>query len=319
MKKIFTLLMVLVLALGSLTACSSGSQNTQAPVQSGQSSAAEQTSGKKLKVYASFYAMYDFAKKVGGDQIEVVNLVPAGTEPHDWEPAATDLVNLEKADVIVYNGAGMEGWAEKVLGSLQNKNLVTVEASKGLDLMPGHAEEGEEIQQYDPHVWLSPENAKKEMENIKNVFVEADKAHQDVYESNYKKYAAEFDALDSEYKTAAASFKSKDIVVAHEAFGYLCKAYGLNQVAIEGLTADSEPDPARMSDIIKFAKENQVKTIFFEELVSPKVSETIAKAVGAETATFNPLEGLTDGEQAQGIEYFSVMRDNLQVLKEALN
>nr|WP_319487316.1 metal ABC transporter substrate-binding protein [uncultured Caproiciproducens sp.] len=323
MKKLVSVILVCIMALGVFTACKSGSEQTQAKTessanQSSSESAIQTTGGKKLKVYTSFYAMYDFTKKVGGDKIDVTNLVPAGTEPHDWEPATTDVVNLEKADILVYNGASMESWVEKVLGSLQNKNLTAVEASKGLDLMAGHAEEGEETTKYDPHVWLSPENAKKEMENIKNALVQADAANKNTYESNYEKYAAQFDELDQEYKTAATSFTSKDIIVAHQAFGYLCKAYGLNQIAIEGLTADSEPDPARMSEIIKFAKEHKVKTIFFEDLVSPKVAETIAKAVGAKTATFNPLEGLTDEEQSKGLEYVSVMKQNLQTLKDAL-
>lgn len=322
MKKILALLTACTMLLGIGTACSSGTGQSQAASSSGQSSvsqASSQPSGKKLKVYTSFYAMYDFAKKIGGDKVDVVNLVPAGTEPHDWEPATTDIVNLEKADMLIYNGASMESWVGKVLDSLQNKKLVAVEASKGLDLMAGHEEEGEETTKYDPHVWLAPENAKKEMENIKNALIQTDAANKDTYESNYKKYAAQFDELDQEYRTAAASFARKDVIVAHQAFGYLCKAYGLNQVAIEGLTADSEPDPARMSEIIKFAKEHKVTTIFFEDLVSPKVSETIAKAVGAKTATFNPLEGLTDEEQAQGLEYVSVMKQNLQTLKDALN
>jgi len=323
LKKSISLILVCVIALGVLTACNSGSEQAQDKTGSSASQATSEnvsqaSSGKRLKVYTSFYAMYDFTQKVGGDKIDVKNLVPAGTEPHDWEPATTDIVNLENADVLVYNGASMESWVEKVLASLQNKKLVTVEASKSLDLMAGHAEEGETTTKYDPHVWLNPQNAKKEMENIKDALVQADPANKNTYESNYMKYAAQFDELNQEYKTAAASFTGKDIIVAHQAFGYLCKAYGLNQIAIEGLTADSEPDPARMSDIIKFAKEHNVKTIFFEDLVSPKVSETIAKAVGAKTATFNPLEGLTDEEQSKGLEYVSVMKQNLQTLKEAL-
>jgi ABC-type metal ion transport system, periplasmic component/surface adhesin len=205
-------------------ACSSGtgqSQTSSAPSSGGDSAsqASAPSPGKKLKVYTSFYAMYDFAKKVGGDKVDIVNLVPAGTEPHDWEPATTDVVNLEKADMLIYNGASMESWVGKVLDSLQNKNLVAVEASKGLDLMAGHEEEGEETTKYDPHVWLAPENAKKEMENIKTALVQADAANRDTYESNYKKYAAQFDELDQEYRTAAASFARKDIIVAHQAFG----------------------------------------------------------------------------------------------------
>ena len=294
------------------------------------------SSEKKLNVMASFYPMYDFATKVGGDKVEVTNMVPAGTEPHDWEPAATDVKNLEEADVFIYNGAGMEHWTEDVLGALDNKELKVVEASRGLTLLEGKEEDEEETEDssldsdasdestdseitYDPHVWLDPLNAKAEMENIKNAFVEADPDNKDYYEQNYETYAEKFDQLDKEYKDGLADTKSKDLITSHEAFGYLCQAYGLNQVGIEGLSPDSEPDASRMNEIIKFAKENNVKTIFFEELVSPKVSETIADEIGAKTAVLNPLEGLTDDEISAGEDYFSVMESNLKTIEDALN
>ena len=301
----------------------------------------EKNAGDKLKVIASFYPMYDFAKKIGGEKVEVINMVPAGTEPHDWEPAATDIRELETADVFVYNGAGMEHWVENILESLDNQKLTTVEASKGLKLMEEtHSHEGdgktdaesetddkgkintegetEEASGCDPHVWLDPMNAKSEMENIKNAFVATDPENKDYYEKNYETYAAEFIKLDQEYREGIAKTASKDLIAAHEAFGYLCKAYGLNQIGIEGLLPDSEPDPARMNMIIQFARENNVKTIFFEELVSPKVAKTIASEIGAKTEVLNPLEGLSDEELSAGADYFSVMRDNLKTLEEAL-
>lgn len=182
-------------------------------------------------------------------------------------------------------------------------------------MLAGQAE-GE--QTVDPHVWLNPQNAKKQMEIIKNALVQADAGNKEYYEANYNQYAMQFDALDKEFKDSLIPLQGKEIIVAHQAFGYLCAAYGLTQFPIEGLSPDSEPDPARMSEIITFAKEHQVKTIFFEELVSPKVAQTIADAIGAKTEVLNPLEGLSDEQQAQGEEYFSVMRQNLKVLKAAL-
>lgn len=298
----------------------------------------EINSGDKLKVAASFYPMYDFARKIGGDKAEVTNMVPAGTEPHDWEPAATDIRELESADVFIYNGAGMEHWVESVLESLDNQKLTVVEAAKGLTLMEGthdHEETAGDEEaaarevshdkdankddiSYDPHVWLDPMNAKAEMENIKNAFVEADPKNQDYYEKNFETYAAEFIKLDQEYREEIAKTSGKDLITAHEAFGYLCKAYGLNQVGIEGLMPDSEPDPSRMDEVIQFAKKHNVKTIFFEELVSPKVAKTIANEIGAKTEVLNPLEGLSDEELAAGADYFSVMRENLKKLDDAL-
>ncbi|TCS77085.1 zinc transport system substrate-binding protein [Muricomes intestini] len=326
MKKSVHILLTALIVSCVCAAC--GTQKTAA-VEKGKNAVEEKQSvsdSSKLKVMASFYPMYDFAQKVGGDKVEVTNMVPAGTEPHDWEPAAADIKDLEEADVFVYNGAGLEHWVEDVLDSLDNKDLTVAEASKDLELMEGHhheeeeeAEHEEEGTGYDPHVWLSPINAKVEMENIKNALAEADPENEGYYTENYEKYAAEFDKLDTSYKEGLADAKSKDIIAAHEAFGYLCSAYDLNQIGIEGLSPDSEPDPARMKEIIQFAEENEVKTIFFEELVSPKVAETIADEIGAKTEVLNPLEGLSDEELKAGEDYFSVMETNLETLKEALN
>ena len=267
----------------------------------------------KLNVIASFYPMYDFAQKIGGDRIEVVNLVPAGTEPHDWEPAASDIANLEQADVFIYNGAGLEHWTDDVLKSLDNGKLVVAEASSGLELNEGGEDGG-----YDPHVWLSPVNAKVEMANIRDALTKADPDGAEVYGANYDQWAAELDKLDAEYKETIATLSNKDIVTAHQAFGYLCQTYGLNQVAIEGLSPDSEPSPARMAEVIEYCKEHAVKVIFFEELVNPDVAETIASATGATTDVLNPIEGLTDDQVTAGDDYFSIMRQNLEALKNAL-
>ena len=273
----------------------------------------------RLKVMASFYPMYDFAQKVGGDKVEVKDMVPAGTEPHDWEPAATDIRNLEDADVFVYNGADLEHWAEDVLATLENQDLIVTEASDGVELLDGERDHAHGDNGKDPHVWLDPLRAKQEMGNIRDAFCQADPENQDYYEANYEKYAGEFDELDQEFREGLAGAKRRDIIVAHEAFGYLCNAYDLKQLAIEGLTPDSEPDPAKMQEVIEYAKEFDIHTIFFEELASPKVAKTVAKEVDAVTAVLNPIEGLSEEDIQAGEDYFSVMRKNLAALQKALN
>lgn len=272
--------------------------------------------GKKVTVYTSFYAMYDFTKKIGGDRVDIINLVPPGTEPHEWEPAPRDIAGLANSDVFIYNGAGMEGWVDKVLAAVDNKNLLVVEAAKGLKLLKN---QGPEDLPYDPHLWLNPMLAKKQLEAIKKALTAADPANQDYYEKNFAENAGKLDELDQEYKAAVAGFKQKDIVVAHQAFGYLCDAYGLRQVAISGLTADAEPAPGRMAEIAKFARSNKVKYIFFEELSSPKVADVIAREAGVKTAVLNPFEGPGENDRDAEKEYFSVMRANLAALQKALN
>ena len=281
----------------------------------------------RLRVLTSFYPMYDFACKIGGDCIDVTNMVPSGTEPHDWEPSTNDLKNLEKADVFIYNGADMEPWADDLLVS-RSDTLRVVEASENVELRTtdgehehAHEHEGADHHHgdFDPHVWLDPENAKIEMEAIRDALCAADPENSTVFQSNYEKYAAELDSLDAEFREKLAPLPNRTIVVAHEAFGYLCDAYGLTQVGIEGLSPDSEPDPGRMAEVIDFVREHSISTIFFEELVSPKVAEAIASETGAQAKMLSPLEGLSDEQAAAGADYFSVMHDNLAALMEALN
>lgn len=281
----------------------------------------------RLRVLTSFYPMYDFACKIGGDCIDVTNMVPSGTEPHDWEPSTNDLKNLEKADVFIYNGADMEPWADDLLVS-RSDTLHVVEASENVELRTtdgehehAHEHEGADHHHgdFDPHVWLDPENAKIEMEAIRDALCAADPENSTVFQSNYEKYAAELDALDAEFREKLAPLPNRTIVVAHEAFGYLCDAYGLTQVGIEGLSPDSEPDPGRMAEVIDFVRDHSISTIFFEELVSPKVAEAIASETGAQAKMLSPLEGLSDEQAAAGADYFSVMHDNLAALMEALN
>lgn len=313
-NRLSALVCACTLSLSLLTGC--GTQPTDTAAGDG-----------RLRVLTSFYPMYDFACKIGGDCIDVTNMVPSGTEPHDWEPSTNDLKNLEKADVFIYNGADMEPWADDLLVS-RSDTLHVVEASENVELRTTdgeheHAHEHEDADHhhgdFDPHVWLDPENAKIEMEAIRDALCAADPENSTVFQSNYEKYAAELDALDAEFREKLAPLPNRTIVVAHEAFGYLCDAYGLTQVGIEGLSPDSEPDPGRMAEVIDFVREHSISTIFFEELVSSKVAEAIASETGAQAKMLSPLEGLSDEQAAAGADYFSVMHDNLAALMEALN
>ena len=312
-NRLSALVCVCTLSLSLLTGC--GTQPADTAADDG-----------RLRVLTSFYPMYDFACKIGGDCIDVTNMVPSGTEPHDWEPSTNDLKNLEKADVFIYNGADMEPWADDLLVS-RSDTLHVVEASENVELRTTdgeheHAHEHEDADHhhgdFDPHVWLDPENAKIEMEAIRDALCAADPENSTVFQSNYEKYATELDALDAEFREKLAPLPNRTIVVAHEAFGYLCDAYGLTQVGIEGLSPDSEPDPGRMAEVIDFVREHSISTIFFEELVSPKVAEAIASETGAQAKMLSPLEGLSDEQAAAGADYFSVMHDNLAALMEAL-
>ena len=266
---------------------------------------------EKIIVYTSVYPIYDFTKKIGADTVRVENMVPAGVEPHDWEPSAQDIIRLEQAALFIYNGAGLEHWTEDVLLALENKDLVVLVASEGIPILQADGRK-------DPHVWLNPQYAKKEAENIMKALCEVNPDQAALYEENFLALSEEFDLLDEIFSEIFSNTHRKDVIVAHEAFGYLCEAYGLRQIGIEGLEPNTEPSPKKMREIIEFAKEHTVTTIFFEELASAKVAEIIASEIGATTAVLHPVEGLSEEQKERGDDYFSLMRENADALKKAL-
>lgn len=301
-----------------LTAC--GNQTLEKPK--------EEKHSDKLRVYASIYPMYDFAKKIGKDKVEVKLMVPPGTEPHDWEPTAKLMAEVEKADVIIYNGVNMEMWIDRFIASLGNKDLVIVEASKNIKLKEFDEHEKQDAEEeheedhdhgkYDPHVWLDPVRAMKQAENIKNAFIKADEKNKDFYEENYKEFVNDLEKLDEKFKEELKDKSTDYIVVAHGAFGYLGDRYGFKQISVAGLTPQEEPSAAKMARISDLVKEHGVKYIFFETLASPKLAKVIATETGTKTAVLNPIGGLTSEEIDKGKDYISVMEENLEALKKAL-
>ncbi len=272
------------------------------------------TQNNKLQVTASFYPVYYFSSEIGGDKADVKNITPAGAEPHDYEPTAKDVARLETGKLLIVNG-GVETWEDKIKENLKDKNVKIVKAGEGL-LNKELTEDGKKVQ--DPHVWLDPVLAKQELEKIRHGFADVDPVNVSSYDANAKSLGERLDKLDQEYKTGLENCQQRDFVTSHEAFGYLAARYGLNQVAISGLSPDEEPSPARLAEVTKFVRESNVKYIFFETLVSPKLSETIAKEVGAQTLVLDPIEGISDDDIKQGKNYFTVMEDNLKNLQTAL-
>jgi zinc transport system substrate-binding protein len=171
----------------------------------------------------------------------------------------------------------------------------------------------------DPHVWLSPVLAQKQVTAIADAFGQADPVNKEQYRANADAFIGKLKELDQAYRDGLAAVKRKEFVTQHAAFGYLAKEYGLTQVPISGLSPEQEPSPAEMAEVVKFAKTHEVKTIFFETLVDPKIAETIAREVKAKTAVLNPLEGLTQEDLGKGLDYIAMMKQNLEALVTALN
>lgn len=304
----------------------------------------------KVNVVTSFYPLYEFAKEIGGEQAHVMNLLPAGVEPHDWTPRSQEILNASKAQLFLYNGAGLEGWMESFLKGLGSDSQVkTVEVSQGIPLITSeeedghdhgansgdHLEEGHEQAEdehgqedghdhghdhghIDPHTWVSPKSALIMAENIKNSYVEVDPAHREDYEARYEQLKARLQKLDAKFTEELSKTSRKDIVVSHQSFGYLCRDYGLTQHSIMGLTPEAEPKAQDLIRLSKLVKENGIQYIFFEELVSDKLVNTLASEAGVKTLVLNPVEGLTKQQEQAGENYFTLMEKNLQNLVLAL-
>lgn len=282
-------------------------------------------SDSKPTVVTTIYPLYEFARQVFGQRAEVVLLTPPGVEPHDWEPGPADLVKVKKAKLFIYNGAGMEPWVESIKNTvLAGKNVVNV--SQAVTLIAA-AEEDEDHEEdghghshghLDPHIWLDPVNAQDIVGRIAQAAKEIDPANATRYEANAQSYIAQLAALHAEYIAVFNQVSRRELITTHAAFGYLAKRYGLVQEAIMGLEPDAEPSPEKMTQIIRHIKAHNIKYIFAETLLSPKLAQTIASETGVRVLVLNPLEGLTDQEVAQGKNYLSVMRENLSQLKQAL-
>lgn len=266
----------------------------------------------KLLVFASFFPMADFTEKLTGERAEVRTLVPEGMEPHDWEPTFADIAGFTEADLLVYSGAGLEPWIGTVLDA-PGDMPAAVEASAGVALL-GEASGAAT----DPHVWLDPNRAKAQMRNICDALVQVDPEGAEAYRENLEHWSAELDKLDGEFRAVLDDLPRREIIVAHAAFGYLCEAYGLTQVAVQGFSPDSEPGPAQMAALVDHVRESGTKVIFFEDAASPKIAEAIARETGAKTAVLSPLEMLGAEKRTAGADYFSAMRENLRALADAL-
>lgn len=268
----------------------------------------------KLRVTASFYPLAYFAQQIGGDRVVVTNMTPAGAEPHDYEPTPSDIAALEKSDVVILNGAHLEAWGDKVPGMI-GPHTVLVHAADGI--ADHTVDEGNGPMQ-DPHVWLSPQLASRMVDAIEASFEKADPSHAAEYETHAQSFKQQLSQLDKDYRSQLASCTSKDIITSHAAFGYLAAAYGLHQIPIAGLSPDEEPSPVELARISAYAKQNHISYIFFESLVSPRLSQTIANEVGAQTLVLDPIEGLTSDEVAAGDTYMTEMQKNLTRLTSAL-
>lgn len=280
-----------------------------------------------LTIVTTFYPIYDFTKEIVGDEGNVKLLIPAGTEPHDFEPSAKERAEISDADVFVYNSSDMEFFVDSLKDSVDSKQTLMIEAAKGIDRLESQeADEHEESEEghdhaheYDPHVWLDPVLAIKEVRTIAGELGEKYPDKKEIFTKNADAYIKKLEALDQKYSEELKNATNRTFVTQHAAFAYLANQYNLEQVAISGVSPDQEPTPSRLAELKEFVKKNNIKVIYFEENASSKVAETLSNETGVKLEVLNPLESLTNEQIKAGENYISVMEKNLEALKESIN
>ncbi len=270
----------------------------------------------KLKVVASFYPLYEFSRNVGGQQAEVSSFIPIGIEPHDWEPSSGDITSLRESNVFIYNGAGFEPYVEQLIDSGEYENITFVESTKGIDLIKSEHDHDSE---YDPHVWLDPVLVKDQVMMIKNAMIQADSKNAQYYEANANAYNIKLDELDAKIKAGLSNCKKDTFMPFHNSATYFANRYDLKIFALSGVAPESEATATELKEFVDFVKENDIKVIFAEDLVDPRLAEVLAEEAGVQVMVFSPLEGLTDEDLAAGKTYIIKMEENLQNLRMALD
>lgn len=285
----------------------------------------EKTQDERLTLSASFYPLAHFAGKAGGENVEVFMITPPGVESHDFEPTPRDIRKIRESAVFIYNGAGLDPWAERIAPTLEQAGVSTIEMTSHFTLLSVETDAaiengGHEHDDggHDPHIWLDPLMAAGQVNLIGEALAAADPANAAAYRSHSSRYGAELMALHEEFSSGLMNCGTRDMIVAHDAFRYLAARYGLNIIPVVGVFSGEEPSPRRIAEVTRIAKEKSIRYIFFEPLASREIAQTIAREAGADVLELNPLEGLTKEEEAAGKDYISVMRGNLANMRKAL-
>ncbi len=270
----------------------------------------------KISVVASFFPIYEFVKAIGGNKIVASVLIPIGAEPHDFDPTIQQIQKANSANVLVYNGASMEEpWIHELTPQDE------VDASKGINLLtnPGDPEIKGPI---DPHVWLDPILAVKEVQNIRDGLDKVDPKNSVYYNHNALNFIGQLHELDTAFRgnLSSSSCAKRDFIPFHLAFAYFAKQYGLNAHPIhQGITPDGEVLPQKLVEVVNLAQKLGLKVIYSEDLIDPRSSQAIAEQIpGAKVMVLSPIEGINATEQKAGVTYLDKMYQDLAALKIGL-
>jgi len=313
MKKNLLFPIILLIVSFIMTACSN--EKDQSQKEKGE-----------LSIYTTVFPLQYFTERIGGKHVNVNTIYPPGADEHTFEPSQKDMIKLADSDLFFYIGLGLEGFVEKAKTSLKNENVLLIPVAENLDLDSAeeheHEEEGHEEHEhgdFNPHVWLDPVYSKEMAAVIKDSLVEKMPENKQVFEENYQQLADELDQLNIEFEDTIKNAKHKDFLVTHAAFSYWEQRYGLEEISISGLSTTNEPSQRELEDIISLADELGLHYILFEQNVQSKLAEVVQDEIGAKALPVHNLGILTKENIKDKETYFSLMKQNLNSLKTALN
>lgn len=275
----------------------------------------------KPVVVTTIFPLYDFTRFLAADRMQVSMLLPPGVEPHHFEPRPTEMADIRRSTLFIYTGMFMEPWVERVLAGTDRTKTRILAAADGIKLLKldryaGHKDDDEHGKQaVDPHVWLDFDNCRLMVEQIKSALCSVDPGGCHDYQQRALELSAKLADLDQRYKSRLANCKNRVIIHGgHNAFGYMGHRYNLKYHAAAGVSADIEPTPKRMAELIQLVKKNNSQAVFSEELLSPRIAEAIARETGAMVLKLHGAHNLSKDELEQGKTFFDQMDENLEHL-----
>lgn len=312
------LLAVITAAATVLSLCACSSESSYSNSDSG-----------KLKIISTIFPPYDLARQIAGDNAEISILLPPGSEIHNYEPSAKDMIAIRNCDIFLYIGGENEQWAEKLINSNDTENVTAV---KLIDYVPtlsededehdhDHEHEHEHEHETDEHIWTSPKNAQLMLSAVYDAICKVDPSDKQTYTKNKDAYAKQLSDLDDAYRSAVDNAKNKTIVLADKfPFRYLAHEYGLEfSAAFAACSDESEPGVSTMIKLTKTIKENNIPAVYYLEFSSTKIADTLCDETGATKLMLHSCHNVSKQDIENNVSYVDLMKQNLENLKLTLN
>lgn len=286
---------------------------------------------EKVSVVTTIFPPYDFTREIAGDNAELTMLLKPGAESHSYEPTPQDIITIQNCDVFLCVGGESESWVDEILASMDTGNmeiialldvvdLYTEETVEGMEAGE-EAEGGGEEEEYDEHIWTSPQNAQIMVQAISRALCEVDPDHTAAYEANTNAYMEQLEQLDTDFREVVETGAQKEIIFADRyPFRYFSEEYGLTYyAAFPGCSSDTEASASTVAFLIDKVKEDEIPVVFYIEFSNEKLADTICESTGAKKLMLHSCHNVTKDELESGATYLSLMQQNVENLREALN